>query len=93
MHTAGDTPQFGKGKIKAMKDNKTLFELICEVNDQLGYRGLNKQKVVDYAVENYGKFLNSRSVYKVCEIMHENFNDFLNLEENLKCAIEDYLQK
>lgn len=74
-----------------MKQSKTLFDLICEVNlRHSGFR-ISKQFIVDYAVNEFQKLLTSKAVMQVCEILLDIFSDCYSIEENLRCAIEDYI--
>lgn len=74
-------------------ENKSLFELICEINELISSRRCNKQLIIDRAVQSHNKFLNYIAVVNVCKILIQNFNDAYTLEQNLDLAIYDYINQ
>ena len=85
-------PHWSLGKkLKTMKE-PSLYELIGSLRNQTGSLKLNKQYIVDFAVDNFSKLLNTAAVIKVCQILIEIFFDGHSLDDNLQSAIEDYLE-
>ncbi len=71
---------------------QSLYELIGELRSLSDvFRFLNKQVIVDYAVNHFNKLLVGREVIKVCEILRDNFNELYQLDELLDMSIYDYL--
>jgi len=71
---------------------QSLYELIGELRNLSDvFRFLNKQAIINYAVEHYGKLLVGREVNKVCQILKESFSESYGLDELLDIAIYDYL--
>ena len=71
----------------------TLYELIGELRDLTGSFRLSKQYIIDFSVEHHSKFLNTRAVREICEILKTDFSDAYSIEDNLDFAIQDYLEK
>lgn len=76
-----------------MKKPSELFELIGQIREA-HYEGrfLNKNRIVDYAVNNYAKFLNSLQVVEVCKILLKNISENYTLDEMIDQSIYDYIQ-
>ncbi len=70
----------------------SLYELIGNLRNQTGSFKLNKQYIVNYAVDNFSKLLNTAAVIEVCKILQDIFYDGHSLDDNLESAIEDYLE-
>ena len=70
----------------------TLYSLIGELRDRYdSCRFLNKQRIIDLAVDHFQKLLVSSEVIKVTEILLNNYNDSFQLDENIEYAIYDFL--
>lgn len=71
-----------------------LFDLIGDLRESFdSCKYLNKQLIVDTAVEHYNKLLNSRAVIEVTMKLKEDYNEFYTLDENIQNAIYDYLNQ
>jgi len=71
---------------------QSLYELIGELRSLSDvFRFLNKQVIVNYAVDHFNRLLVGREVNNVCKILRQNFNESYQLDELLDMAIYDYL--
>lgn len=71
-----------------------LFDLIGELRESFeSCKFLNKQKIIDTSVNQFGKLLNSISVIEVTLILKEDYSENYSLEDNIENAIYDYINK
>jgi hypothetical protein len=70
----------------------SLYELIGNLRANEQFRYLNKQRVIDFAVENFSRLVVGWEVYKICEILKETFNPTYTEDELMHMAIQDYFE-
>ena len=70
----------------------TLYELIGQVREITDSRFLNTNYIVEFANNNFSKFLNRPAVAAVCQIIIDgNFSSSYSVDEILDMAIYDYI--
>lgn len=73
-------------------EKPTLFDLIGILRQNYQFRYLNKQRIIDYAVNNFSRLLKGWEVYKVCEALIENYNEASTEDDLMYQAVFDYCQ-